>query len=426
MFSSLKQLLPFSRSKKDILHIALAGHVDHGKSTLIGRLLIETDSLAPDKRQELQKVSREFGPDTELAFLTDQLKEERQRNITIDTAEIMLKTPDRDYGLIDNPGHVEFIKNMLSGSSRAEAAILIVDVQEGLKDQTFRHTYLLKFLDIRNLIVVLNKMDVIDYDRKTYLERGRQITSTLEKLGLEATHLIPVSARRGDNVTRPSKNLSWYKGPCLLKALRDLEPPTRLDSEKLRLPVQDILARDGKNFILGRIVSGTARQNQKIRIFPGLHETCLAEIHVYPGQRTQAKPSENIAVILDPDIYIQRGAVIVDAGENVAATGRLTGSVFWTSPQPLRQDATLTLRCATQCVQARVSEIRQRIDPGRMEILAQAKNEVSENQAGIIVFELLGPCLTESHTDSPDLGRFVLELGNQMLGAGIILENHAQ
>jgi len=414
----------FRKKIKEILHIALAGHVDHGKSTLIGRLLIETDSLPADKRAELKKVSREFGPETELAFLTDQLKEERQRNITIDTSEIILKTRQRDYGLIDNPGHVEFIKNMLTGSSRADAALLIIDAQEGIKDQTFRHVYLLKFLDIQNLIVALNKMDLVQYDKTAYHKVSREITTALEGLGLEALHLVPISARGGDNVTRPSQAMPWYQGPCLLKALQDLKPPARTKARQLRIPVQDIIQQDGKNLILGRIVSGILKQGQKVRIFPGLQETHVSEIHVYPGQKHEALPAENVALILTPDVYLQRGSVIVGTEENVQATDRLTGSIFWMNPRPLKKGATLNLRCATQNVQVRIDSIRQRIDPARLQILEEDSDEISNNQAGIVVLSTLGPCLTECHTDSPDLGRFILELDHHIQGAGIILGHH--
>ena len=421
---SLRQFLPFARQKKDILHIALAGHVDHGKSTLIGRLLIETNSLPPDKREELKKVSREFGPETELAFLTDQLKEERQRNITIETSEIILKTPRRDYGLIDNPGHVEFIKNMLTGSSRADAAILIIDVQEGTKDQTFRHSYLLKFLNIQNLIVVLNKMDLIGYEKKAYRQVSQEITAALESLGLEAMHLIPVCARHGENISRPSTAMPWYHGPFLLQALQDLKPPIRTDSQQLRLPVQDILQQDGKNFILGQIVSGMLTEGQEVRIFPGLQQTRISEIHVYPDREYKAFPLQNVALILDPDVYLQRGSMIVDTNTPVQATDCLTGSIFWMSPQPLKKDSTLNLRCATQNVQVRVEAIRQRIDPGNLQILEEDSNEISNNQAGIVIFRTQNPCLTGNYAELPELGRFVLEHGHLVLGAGIILEHH--
>ncbi len=412
--------------EKETLHVALAGHIDHGKSTLIGRLLLETKSLPPDKFLEVQKISKAFGRETELAYLTDQLKEERQRRITIDTAEIFLKTPRRHYCLIDTPGHQEFIKNMLTGAARADAAILIIDAREGIREQTFRHAYLLKFLSIRDLIVVVNKMDAVGYDKKTFHDISQGASTILASLGWEARHMIPVSAKTGEGVAQRSAAMKWYRGPTLLKALAGIKSPTSAGFPALRLPVQDVLTIDGNPLVMGRIASGVLRREQRVRILPSGDQAVIAAIHVFPRLRRATRPLENIAVKLSPALQVKKGDIMIDAAEPLIPAVSFSGNIFWMSTErPLIRGDRLTLRCATQTLEARIEKIGQKMDPATLQILEQDAADLKYHEAAAVHCRLSSPGVLENYSDLPELGRFVVEHDGVLLGAGTVIEKYA-
>ena len=200
------------------LPIVIVGHVDHGKSTLIGRLLYDTDCLPPDKYSEIQKSSEMLGREVEFAFVMDCFEEERSRGITIDTTQTFFKTPKRRYVIIDAPGHKEFLKNMITGSSQAEAALLIIDAFEGIRDQTRRHAYILGMLGFKQVCVLLNKIDLVHYSKDKFFELKNQVTDFLKQLNIHPTFVLPISAIRGDNVAQPSKKMPWFDGPTVLQA----------------------------------------------------------------------------------------------------------------------------------------------------------------------------------------------------------------
>ena len=409
---------------KETLKIVLAGHVDHGKSTLIGRLLLDTKSLPKGKLQDIKKVSKSFGRETELAYLSDQLKEERQRNMTIDTTEIFIKTPRRHYALIDTPGHLEFIKNMLTGAARAEAAILLIDAREGIREQTFRHAYLLKFLSIRDILVVVNKMDLLDYDRKSFYHVSTGIATLMASLGLEARHIIPVAAKKGDGIVKKSPRMPWYQGPSLLEAMAECRLPSVAHLTSLRLPVQDVLKMDGRSMILGRIASGALKQRQKVQIMPARAAAEVAAINVYPRSRREARRPENIALVLSPDVPARRGDIMVDANDTPALTSSFHGNIFWMGQDPLRRYDEVTLHVATQIIPARVQQISQKMDPANLQILESEARLLDHHQTALIRFEMDNPVVLETHADLPELGRYVLKKQEQILGIGTVLEKY--
>src|SRR4051812_42062101 len=234
-----------------LVRIVIVGHVDHGKSTLIGRLLYEADGLPDGKLEALKAVSARRGMPFEWSFLLDALQTERDQGITIDTSQIRFRTPSRDIVLIDAPGHTEFLRNMITGAAQADAAILIVDAVEGVRDQTRRHGYLLQLLGIRQVAVVINKMDRVGYSPA----RFQEIRAEIETLGLNAAHVIPISARHGDGVARRTASIAWQDGPTVLEALDSFMPARALDELPLRLPVQAVYRTDYR-IIAGRIESG--------------------------------------------------------------------------------------------------------------------------------------------------------------------------
>ena len=228
------------------LNFVIVGHVDHGKSTLIGRLLYDTDSLPSDKIEEIKKTSEGLGRKTEFAYLLDHLEEERQQGLTIDTTQVFFKTDKRCYVIIDAPGHVEFVKNMVTGASQAEAAILIIDVKEGIKEQTKRHAYILSLLGLNQVVVILNKMDLVDFSEGRFNEVKKGAQEFLNSINMDPLFYIPICAIKGDNIARRSERMNWYNGPTLLESLDTLKSRESAENKPLIFPIQDAYKIDDK------------------------------------------------------------------------------------------------------------------------------------------------------------------------------------
>ena len=228
--------------QKEKLKFVIVGHVDHGKSTLIGRLFFDTGSLPADKIAEIEKISKELGRDVEFAFMMDHLQEERDQGITIDTAQAFFHTDKRDYVIIDAPGHVEFTKNMITGASQAQAAILIVDAAEGVREQTRRHAYLLSMLGLTQVAVVINKMDLdsVRYSKQRFEQVVAELLEFCEPLGIKPMHIVPISAKQGENVAKKSTHMDWYIGPTVLELLDDFVVPSKPADKPMRFPIQDV------------------------------------------------------------------------------------------------------------------------------------------------------------------------------------------
>ncbi len=248
------------------LKFVIVGHVDHGKSTLIGRLLYDTHSLAVDKIEEIEKASRDLGKETEFAYLLDHLEEERQQGITIDTTQAFFKTEKRQYVIIDAPGHVEFVKNMITGASQAEAAVLIIDAGEGVREQTRRHAYLLSMLGLNQVIVVLNKMDLVKFGEESFNEVKNKIDEFLNSINMRPVSYIPICAIKGDNIARKSPKMNWYSGLTFLETLDVLENRESSENKPLIFPVQDVYEIGDKRIVVGRIEAGVLEKGCRIKI----------------------------------------------------------------------------------------------------------------------------------------------------------------
>src|SRR3989475_3320553 len=260
------------------LKIVFVGHVDHGKSTLIGRILHDTGSLPEGKIEQIKKACAAEGMGFEFAFLLDALLEEQKQNVTIDTTEIPFRTPRRQYAIIDAPGHKEFLKNMITGASRADAAVLVIAASEGVREQSRRHAYLLSLLGIKQVVVVVNKMDLVDFSEKRFREIEREYRKFLAELGLNARTFIPGSAKQGENVARASMKMKWYCAASVLEALDLLEPQKRDVDLPLRFCVQDVYRFDGRRIIAGRIETGTLRVGDELIFSPANKSSIVATI----------------------------------------------------------------------------------------------------------------------------------------------------
>jgi small GTP-binding protein len=251
------------------LKFVLVGHIDHGKSTLIGRLLYDTNSLPPDRIAEVKKASKEkMDGEIEFAFIMDHLREEREQGITIDIAHTFFSSKKREYVIIDAPGHVEFVKNMLTGASQAEAALLIVDAKEGVEEQTKRHANLVSMLGLGQIIVVINKMDLVDYKEDKFNSLKKEVDKFLSSIKQRPDYYIPISALKGDNVAKHSEQMNWYKGMTVLESLDSLKNEIPLEDKSLIFPIQDVYKISGKRIAVGRIEAGSLSKGMEVKILP--------------------------------------------------------------------------------------------------------------------------------------------------------------
>ena len=412
--------------RRKVIKLVFVGHVDHGKSTLIGRTLYETNSLPKEKFDEVKQVSAELGKDAELAYLTDYLQEERERNITIDTTQIYFKTRKNEYVIIDAPGHVQFIKNMLSGASQAEAAVLIVDAHEGVKEQTRRHAYLIHMLGIKSIIVAVNKMDLLDYCSDRFQLVEHDVTDFLNQLSLHPLHVIPVSARLGENITKRSAEMGWYRGPVFTDALDHIKPNRQWENNPLRFPVQDVLSVKEREIIVGRVEAGDIQQHQKVIVLPDGYETSVLDILRYGEKRKGARSGESIGIVLEDHDAVHRGSVLIGQRDRPVTTDEIRVILFWMSDEPLSIGSDLSIQCSTQEIFCQPLKIEQRIDSSTLKLLEDDARTVQQNEVGRIILKLQKPAVFEPFSEIPELGRFVLRKGDTVKGAGIVSARSTQ
>ncbi len=408
--------------QKDTLSLVLVGHIDHGKSTLIGRLLYDTNSLPEGKFEEVQAAAHAEGRELEFGYIMDHLHEERARGITIDTAQTFFSSPTRDYVIIDAPGHKEFIKNMITGASQAEAAVLICSVFEGVQEQTKRHAYVIKMLGVGQVIVAYNKMDLVDYSEEKFRQVKADMDAFLARLDVKPSVEVPISAHLGDNVAAQSENMPWYSGPSIVEALDVFQKVPSPVEKPLRFPVQDIYEQDDLRIVAGRVESGTLKTGQSVRFFPGARNAEVTRILDYAEEDpTSARAGQCIGVLTggyDP----QRGEVACADGDNPQLTDRFQASVFWLSPEALELDDAdgLVFKCATQEKQCRIETLHRRIDSGSLEPLSTEEGRLEETEVGEATVVTDGPVVLESFYDVQELGRFVLMKGLQVVAGGIV------
>ena len=401
------------------MNIVITGHVDHGKSTFIGRLLFETGSIPESLVEEVRRVSNERGEDMQFAFFLDALEEERTQNITIDTTQTFFKTDKRRYVIIDAPGHREFLKNMVSGASLADAAVLVVDISRGIEEQTRRHANILKLLGLTDVIVAVNKLDMVNYEQAKFAEITKEIQSFFAKLGLTPKKIIPISAKSGENILKKSENLSWYKGLTLLEELDALEEPESLSSKDTRVIVQGIFPKGGENILLSRIVSGEVRVGDSFDVYPGNQKVVVKSIKEGFGSPEIATSGRSVGIVLDKDISIGRGAVL-SRGATPMQTSALRTTIFSMTEKPIAVEQELTLKCGTQAVQSRIKKVITRIDSSTLEVTGENSEKLEGTEVADVELSTDSPVVFENFNSVPGLGRIVLVVNDEVLAAGII------
>ena len=403
------------------LKIVFVGHVDHGKSTLIGRILHDTNSLPDGKIDMIKKACAAEGMEFEFAFLLDALLEEQKQNVTIDTTEIAFRTSRRNYVIIDAPGHKEFLKNMITGASRADAAVLVIAADEGVREQSRRHAYLLRLLGIKQLIVVVNKMDLAEFSEKRFAEVESEYRKFLIDLSLEARAFIPTSAKTGENVARASEKIKWYRGPTVLEAL-DLFEPRKADVDlPLRFCVQDVYRFDQRRIVAGRIETGTLRVGDELVFSPANKSSVVATIERWNAPADGAAMSgDSIGITLSEQIFVERGYVASHQSDTPIETNRFHADLFWIVREPLRVGRLYNLRLATQEVKCQVVSIEQVMDSSTLEAKIDKCEQLERNEVGRLTIQTRRPLVIDNHERIPNLGRFVIVEEGEIRGGGTI------
>jgi bifunctional enzyme CysN/CysC len=403
------------------LKVVFVGHVDHGKSTLIGRILHDTGSLPEGKIDEIKKACAAERMEFEFAFLLDALLEEQKQNVTIDTTQIPFRTSRRRYAIIDAPGHKEFLKNMITGASSADAAILVIGADEGVREQSRRHAYLLGLLGIKQIIVVVNKMDLVDFSEARFQEIERDYRKFLTNLGLEGRAFIPASAKQGENVARATIKMKWYSGASVLEAL-DLLQSQKADVDlPLRFCVQDVYRFNGRRIIAGRIETGTLRVGDQLVFSPANKSSLVATI-----ERWNAPPNgpaiagDSIGITLIEQIFVERGYVASQENETPIETNRFHADLFWIVREPLRLGHFYDLRLATQDVKCQIVSIEKVTDSSTLETKTDGREQLERNEIGRLTIQTRGPLVIDNHDRIPNLGRFVIVDEGRICGGGTI------
>ncbi len=409
------------------LYLVVVGHVDHGKSTLIGRLLFDTNSVPEGKKERIEAACKAEGMDFEYAFLMDALLEEQAQNITMDTTRVPFRSERRQFTIIDAPGHKEFLKNMITGAASADAAILMVDAAEGLREQTRRHGYLLSLLGLKQVVVAVNKMDLVNYDETVFARIRSELTEFLGKLGVTPAHFVPIAAKHGEGLTHTNPKAPWYKGPALLEALEQFRSTPPIEGAPLRLTVQDIYRFDARRIVAGLVEAGSVSVGDPIEFHPGGKRSRVKTIEAWPAPgsgegsvRGPINAGSSVAITLEDELFVERGQIGAPPHAVPAEAREFTARVFWLHQEPLRIGDTIPLRLGTQQVEARLVAIQRALDAVTLETNTGHTTEVKRHEVAEIRLRVRKPLAFDAGGKIPALGRFVLMRGRRIAGGGVI------
>jgi len=414
------------KDSKQPMKITFVGHVDHGKSTLVGRLLHELDALPEGKFEAIKAQCDRRGMPFEWAFLMDALQAERDQGITIDTARIWFATELRDYVIIDAPGHREFLKNMVTGAAGSDAAILTIDANEGVREQTRRHGYLLHLLGVKQVIAVVNKMDLVGYSQERFEEVASELRDYLGKLGVMPEYVIPASAREGDNIAAWSENLAWFDGPTVAQSIDLLADPHTAEDLPLRFPVQDVYKFDDRRIIAGRIETGILRVGDTLRFSPTGKSVKVKSIEEWQGDGavTAAGPGRSVGITLEEQIFIERGHLAVHPEHVPLETNEIKARVFWMGKNALTLGSKYKLKLGTSEVPVEVTAIEKIVDTTDLSTIEG--ETVETNAVAELTLKARSLIALDDYAALPLTGRFVLVDDYKIVGGGNVVADKRQ
>jgi bifunctional enzyme CysN/CysC len=405
------------------LKIVIVGHVDHGKSTFVGRLFHDTGSLPEGKLEQLQGIAERRGVPFEWANLMDALQSERDQNITIDTAQIWFQTKKRQYVIIDAPGHKEFLKNMITGAANAEAALLLIDAHEGVQENSRRHGYLLNLLGIRQIAVLVNKMDLENYSQTKFDQIEAEYRTWLRTIGVEPTVFVPIAAKQGDNIASKSPNMAWWQGPTVLQTLDNFKMSELPKNQPLRFPIQDIYRFDERRILAGRVESGSIKVGDRIVFSPSNKTSTVKTIERWNAASSDsAAAGESIGITLTEQIFVTRGAIAALESAPPFELSSFKARLFWLGKQPFAKGKLYKLKLASQEVECQIEAIERVIDASTLETVSRKQNElfVGRYEVAELTIHTKAPIAFDVHTDIVPTGRFVIVDGFDVAGGGII------
>ncbi|MDA0999702.1 MAG: GTP-binding protein [bacterium] len=415
--------------KEGVLRFVAAGSVDDGKSTLIGRLLFDTQAIMKDQILALEKVRLKKGnEEIDLSLLTDGLTDEREQGITIDVAYRYFATPRRKFIIADVPGHEQYTRNMATGASTADLGIIVADARKGLLRQSRRHLYLLNLFGVDRIVIAVNKMDLVGYSRKRCEEIRSDFEEFAKEIGAGPLCFIPLSALRGDNVVRQSNQMAWYEGPPLLELLESLPLRGETEFTGLRFPVQMVCrpqssAHQDYRGYMGRIESGTVQVGDDVVVYPSGMRTRVKGIDTYDGPLDEAGPSQSVTLLLEDEIDISRGDLIVGPDDPPRISQRIDALLFWMAAEPLDPRKRYLIKHGTRCVRSEVGQIHSRIDVETMR--EEASAFLGLNDIGRVRLDFQEPIAHDPYARSRAMGAFIVidEDTNNTVAGGVICQD---
>ncbi len=417
-------------SDKPHMNLIFIGHVDHGKSTTVGRLLYETHVITDRDIQRYKELTQQMNrPTFEFAFVMDQLKEERERGITIDIMHRDFQTPKYYFTIIDAPGHRDFVKNMITGASQADAAVLVVSAVDGVQAQTREHAILANVLGIAQMIVGVNKMDAANYDQKKFEEAKSNVQQLLKSLGyrnVDAINFVPYSALAGDNVAAKSDKMPWYNGPTLLGALDLLTVPAKPTDKPLRLPIQDVYSISGFGTVpVGRVETGVMKPGDQVVIMPSGAKAEVKSIEMHHQQLQKAEPGDNVGFnIKGVDRKdVKRGDVVGPSNNPPTVVSEFKAQIIILHHQNvIAKGYTPVFHIHTAQIACTITDILEKKDPKTGQVLEQNPETIKTGDIAIVKIKPTKPICAEKYSDFPQLGRFAIRDMGETVGAGVILD----
>lgn len=411
-------------NNREVLNIVAVGHVDHGKSTVIGKLLYDTHSLPEGAVEKVKKIAKDTGKPFEYAYLLDAFEEEQKQGITIDTTQIQFSTDKRDYVIIDAPGHKEFLKNMISGAANAEAALLIVDAKQGVQEQSRRHAYILSLLGIKKVYVIVNKMDLVDYSEEVFKKIEKEMGEFLGELNVHPLSYIPVSAFFGENILNSSDKMPWYTGHTLIESIDLIEKEKGIEDKALRFPIQDVYKFDNRRIIAGRIESGKLKVGDKITIYPEGKETTVSSVEywVEKDKTDEVYAGQSVGITVADEFFNKRGEIIAFENEKPEVSNSFRANIFWMGKNELAVGNKYKIKLTTQEVEGEIEEIVRVIDASNLDS-NKSNTTVALNDVAEVIIKTNEKVAFDKFSDINITGRFVLVEGYDVAGGGIITEN---
>lgn len=412
----------------ELLRFTTAGSVDDGKSTLIGRLLYDSKSIFEDQLTAIKNTSANRGDhEVDLALFTDGLRDERAQGITIDVAYRYFATPKRKFIIADTPGHIQYTRNMVTGASTANLALILIDARNGIVEQTLRHSYIASLLQIPHILVCVNKMDLINYDQATFEKIVNDYKKFSAKLDVKDIQFVPVSALKGDNVVKRSENMDWYQGGTLLNTLETIHIGSDYNHIDARFPIQNVLRPQTEEFhdyrgYAGRVTSGVIRKGDKVKVLPSGFTSVIKEITTYKGSLEEAFPPMSVAVQLEDDIDISRGDMLVREGNQPEVTQDVTAMMVWMGETPLQLGRKYILMHTSNEVKTMIKSIQYKVDISTL-LRNEEDKSIAKNDIAKITLRTTKPLFVDSYRRNRSTGSFILveEGTNSTVGVGMII-----